>query len=109
MIVNPKQFSWDGATTRVDGTPYGVADRKGYNLAIKPTGTNDSDFVEILGVISTNQSYIAQISKLANPIKKGKWTAGVREVDINDIKSAWAEIDFIVEVAPSVPTNFIVS
>lgn len=109
MLVNPKQFSWDGATTRVDGSTYDITDRKGYDLAIKPVGATDVEFVEILGVISTNQSFVAQISELANPINKGTWTAGVREVDNNNIKSEWASLDFIVEVAPNAPTNFIVS
>lgn len=109
MLTNPTQFSWDGAATRIDGTVYDSTDRKGYNLAIKPTGAPDSDFTEILGVISNSQSYVAKISDLANPIPKGMWTAGVREIDINDLRSNWASVDFIIEVAPSAPTNFIVS
>jgi len=109
MIVNPTKFNWDGATDRVDGTAYNVADRKGYDLAVKPTGAPDTDFVVIMGVISNSQSYEAPIADLANPILKGSWTAGVREVDINDITSDWAQLDFIIEVAPNVPTNFIAS
>ena len=109
MIVNPTQFSWDGATDRVDGTLYEITDRKGYDLAVKPVGAPDTDFVVILGVISNSQSYVAPIADLVNPIEKGSWTAGVREVDVNDIRSDWALVDFIVEVAPNAPTNFIVS
>jgi len=109
MIINPTQFSWDGATERVDATTYDATDRKGYDLAVKPTGAPDADFVVIMGVISTNQSYVAPIADLTNPIEKGLWTAGVREVDINDITSDWAQLDFIVEVAPNAPSNFIAS
>ena len=109
MIINPTQFAWDGATERVDTTAYAATDRKGYDLAIKPTGAPDTDFIVIMGVISTSQSYVAPIADLANPIVKGAWTAGVREVDINDITSDWAQLDFIVEVAPNMPSNFIAS
>jgi len=109
MIVNPTTFSWDGATQRVDDTDYLATDRKGYDLAIKPTGAADDQFVVIMGVISTDQHYVAPLADLANPIEKGAWTAGVREVDVYDIRSDWAEADFVMEVAPKPPTNFIIA
>jgi len=109
MIINPTEFTWDGATTRVDSSTYDASQRKGYDLAIKPTGAPDSDFNIIMGVISNSQSFVAPISDLANPIEAGNWTAGVREVDINGITSDWAQLEFVIAVEPSIPVNFTAS
>jgi hypothetical protein len=108
MKTNPSQFSWQGATQRTDGSPYGPDDRRGYDLAIKEYGTGDEEYEVLLGVISTDNQYIAPVSDLANPIPEGHWEISVREVDNDNRVSEWATpLDvWYTDADPLPPTNF---
>lgn len=107
-MSNPINFSWTGATERVDGTPYLPVDRKGYNASMRPineAASSPDNFI-VFSPISETQDFVFPVMQLANLPTDGDWLFTVQEVDKQNRLSDWAtEISFTwVTANPKPPT-----
>ncbi len=102
--LNPKQITWTDPRDRVDGTPFGAADFKAFEL-----GTGPSETGPFTGVLSLPVGFGVGVSPIPDQVAatKGVQFVSLRTVDVQGLTSDWAvpgvDIEFLaVPRAPAV-------
>jgi len=104
------QLSWTGSDQREDNTPYLPAERRGYNVYIRPA-SDPFDNTVIFTAIDQAYDFVMPLTLLANPLLKDvDYIANVTDVDIDGRESAIsADLAFRVDTALPKPVTGLVA
>jgi hypothetical protein len=103
-MANPKALSWVGATSYVDGTPFGQADLAGYEVEV-----NALDAFSIPVAWNVENIYSFPVIDLPN-LKQGSNVVRMRTAATNGQVSDWTgPVTFQFVSTPEAPTNVVVS
>ncbi len=104
MVLNPRIIEWDDVREREDGSPFGAADLRAYELGV---GTDDG--VEPL--LALPVAYGVGQSPIPDAVKELKAaTLHLRCVDFSGLASDWSAGIAVAFVSrPRVPAGFSIS
>lgn len=109
---NPTHLSWVGATEREDGTPYGLNERRGFNVFIYPAGDSPAEVTFTATGNPLTNDYTMPIADMGAPLADGDWQLVITDVDLDGRESLYSlPIDITIDsvTAPKSPTGLLAS